>query len=350
MQQSDRTSALARQLLGIYTGGVLTKLIVIGYRTGLFEAAAAGPGTSDELSARAGLRERYVREWLGAMTSAGIFDYDPAARAYELPPEHALLLTGASARNLAPHARMIEHFGRHLPALIECFRDGGGVPYAEFRPEFTECMDDTWRRIYDEWLIDGFLSAVDGVPERLAAGSRVLDIGCGSGHALNVMAQAYPASRFVGYDLAEDAIADAKCEAAAMGLANVRFAARDVTALPDDAPFDLITAFDAIHDQREPEAVLRSVHRALAPGGLFLMIEFKFASELEDNLQNPFAPLYYGISLMHCTTVSLAAGGPGLGAVWGERVAREMLAEAGFAQVERLDTPRPQNCLYVCRK
>jgi SAM-dependent methyltransferase len=125
---------------------------------------------------------------------------------------------------------------------------------------------------------------------------------------------------------------------------------RDVTALPGDARFDLITAFDAIHDQREPEAVLRSVQRALAPGGTFLMIEFKFASELEDNLENPFAPLYYGISLMHCTTVSLAAGGPGLGAVWGERLAREMLAAAGFTQIDVLDTPRPQNCLFVCRR
>jgi SAM-dependent methyltransferase len=178
----------------------------------------------------------------------------------------------------------------------------------------------------------------------------VLDIGCGTGHAVNVMARTYAPSSFVGFDIAEDAIERARQEAAQMGLRNVEFAVQDVTRLPSKSSFDLITAFDAVHDQREPAMVLKGVCDALRPDGLFMMIEFKFESDIADNIGNPFAPLYYGFSTMHCTTVSLAAGGPGLGAVWGDRTAKAMLRDAGFSRIERLDSPRPQNCIYVCRK
>jgi SAM-dependent methyltransferase len=350
MADMNASREFGGKLLQIYTGGMLTNLINIGYRTGLFEAAAAGPATIEQLSARAGLQERYVREWLGAMTTSGIVDHDPASGQFALPAERAALLTGDRAANVAPTSGMIVHMSKHVPALAECFRHGGGVGYDAFRPEFTQCMDDAWRRIFDEHLIEGFLGGVEGLNARLRAGSRVLDIGCGTGHAVNVMARAYPASTFVGFDIAEDAIEAARQEAATMALPNAEFAVHDVTCLPPEDGFDLITAFDAVHDQREPAKVLDGVHAALKPDGLFLMIEFKFESEIADNVGNPFAPLYYGFSTMHCTTVSLAAGGPGLGAVWGDRTARAMLGEAGFSHIERLDSPRPQNCIYVCRK
>lgn len=344
-----RVQAFSRTMMNIYTGGMLMFLIDIGHRTGLFEAAAQGPATSTELAARADLHERYVREWLSAMACAGIFRYDPATRAFTLPPEHALLLSGHSSRNLAPQAGFVASLGRQVPDVVRCFREGGGVPYAAYRPEFTERMDDMWRRIFDEQLLTGFLPVVPGLTERLIAGIRVADIGCGTGHALNLMARAYPASTFVGYDIAEDAIARAREEAAAMRLTNASFAVLDVAWLPAVPPFDLITAFDAIHDQRDPATVLRRVREALAPGGVFFVVDFKFASDLEGNLPNPFAALYYGISLLHCMTVSLAEGGAGLGTVWGVELARRMLTEAGFASVEVFDSPRPQNCIYVCR-
>lgn len=345
----ERAQQFAGKLLNIYTGSVLTKLVDIGYQTGLFEAAAKGPATSQELADRARLTERYVREWLGAMTTSGIFTYDPASQTYALPPEHAAFLTGHTARNVAPMSQMLNHFGKHLPQLMRCFREGGGVPYSAFRPEFTERMDDTWRRIYDEQLIGGFLARVDGLQKRLERGIRVADIGCGTGHAINLMACAYPRSTFVGYDIAEDAIAKATAEASALGVSNARFAVLDMTGLPAEPKFDLITAFDSIHDQVDPAAVLRRAREALAADGLFLMIDFKFSSHVEENLDNPFAPLYYGISVMHCMTVSLAGGGAGLGTVWGEQVARRMLAEAGFSSVDVADSPRPQNCIYICR-
>ncbi len=339
----------AQKLLQLFTGSMLTKMVEIGYDTGLFEASRAGPATSEELARRAGLKERYVREWLGAMATGGIYRYDAASGRYELPAEHAALLTGKSAQNLSPHAKMIEHFGTHLPKLKACFREGGGIPYSAYRPVFTQCMDDVWRRIYDEMLVPGFIAAVPGLKPSLERGIEVLDIGCGTGHAVNVMAHAFPRSRFAGYDIGEDAIEAGRAEAKEMGLGNVRFAVHDVAELPPRPAFDLITAFDAIHDQKDPDAVLRGVRRALAPGGTFLMIDFKFSSRVEDNIANPFAPLYYGTSLMHCMPVSLAVGGKGLGTVWGEQTARRMLGEAGFGAIEVLDTPRPQNYMFVCR-
>jgi SAM-dependent methyltransferase len=274
-----------------------------------------------------------------------------AASSSELtfPPEHAALLTGPGARNAAPMSEIVESFSAVMPELERCFRTGGGVPYTAFRPQFTDRMDDAWRRIYDEHLLAGFLAAVPGLADRLAAGARVLDLGCGTGHAVNLMAQAYPRSTLVGCDIAADAIERAERERVAMGVPNARFGVLDAAQLPVTPQFDVITAFDAIHDQVAPDVVLRRVHDALRPDGVFMMVDFKFSSRLERNLANRFAPLYYAISVMHCMTVSLAEGGAGLGTVWGEELARKMLAEAGFGSVEVIDAPRPQNCIYFCR-
>jgi SAM-dependent methyltransferase len=344
-----RAQAFARQVFGFYTGGIVSLLIHIGYKHGLFDAAAKGPATSAELAARAGLNERYVREWLGSLTTAGIFTHDAATGAFALPAEHAICLTGDNRLNVAPVSGFIPHLGKVVPRVMEAMRDGGGVPYSEFRPEFTELMDDAWRRIYDDALLGGFLPRVAGLTARLEAGARVADIGCGTGHAVNLMARAYPRSTFAGYEIAEDAIARARAEADAMGLANARFEVLDVTRLPAEPKLDVIFAFDTIHDQAHPAAVLKRAHDALAPDGLFVMVDVKGTSDVREDLKNPFAPFYYGVSLMHCMTVSLAEGGAGLGTMWGEKVARRMLAEAGFTGVEVIDAPRPQNVIYSAR-
>ena len=346
---AEKTKQFGARMLAHFTGSMMTKMVEIGYDTGLFEASRAGPATSEELASRAGLKERYVREWLGAMATSGIYRYDAASRHYELPEEHAALLTGKTSQNLSPHAKMIEHFGSHLAKLKACFREGGGIPYSAYRPVFTQCMDDVWRRIYDQMLVPGFIGAVPGLTATLERGIGVLDIGCGTGHAINVLAKRFPKSRFSGFDIGEAAIDAARAEAKEMGLANASFQVHDVANLPAAPKFDLITAFDAIHDQKDPDAVLRGARQALAAGGMFLMIDFKFSSRVEDNVGNPFAPLYYGTSLMHCMPVSLAVGGKGLGTVWGEQTAREMLKAAGFTSVDVLDTPRPQNYMFVCR-
>jgi SAM-dependent methyltransferase len=346
----DPTADAARRLLDIYAGSVLTKMILIGRRTGLLDAAAAGPSTSAGLAARLGLDERYVREWLGAMTTGGITTHDAADGTYALAPEFVPLLTGIDARNVAPTAIMVENFGEHLDALENCFRSGGGIPYEQFGPDFTETMDDMWRRIYDAQLIDGFLARTPDVLVKLTEGCRTADVGCGTGHALNLMAAAFPKSTFTGFDISVHGIERARREAAEMGLDNVTFEVLDVVCLPAEPSFDVIFVFDAIHDQADPTTVLDRISAALAPDGLFFMVDFKFHSEVAGNVGNPFAPLYYGMSLMHCMTVSLALDGAGLGAVWGVEKAVEMLGAAGFTRIDTLDCPRPQNLIYLCRK
>ncbi len=226
-----RIEEFAGQLFGFYTGGMLTYLIDIGHRARLFEAATDGPATSAELADRAGLRERYVREWLGAMVTGGIFEYDPGPAAYHLPAEHAVCLTGGGANNLAPFALLNTHLAKHVHQVTDAFRDGGGVPYEEFRPEFTDVMDRLGRGGFDEALLTQWLDLVPGVRGRLAAGARVVDIGCGTGHAVVLMAEAFPASTFVGYDISDEAISRARKEAADVGVGNARFEVRDASTL-----------------------------------------------------------------------------------------------------------------------
>jgi Methyltransferase domain len=349
---SEPPGAFAGHLVRTLTGGALTMLISLGYRAGLFEAAAAGPATSAGLADRAGLQERYVREWLGAMVTGGFFRYDPVTREYTLPAEHARLLTGATAANAAPMAAMLQAFAGALPALEQCFTTGGGLPPDAFAPHFAAAgaePGDTWRRVYDEQLVDGFLGAVPGLRARLAAGATVLDLGCGTGRAVTVAARAFPASRFVGVDIDGHVVASAEARRAALGLGNAAFVIGDAAALPARPRFDVVTAFDAVHDQRSPQEVLDRVRAALAPGGVFVMVDAKFSSHLTGNVGHPLAALCYAISLMYCTPVGLDGGGAGLGAMWGTELASQMLATAGFSQVELLDSPRPQNCIFVCR-
>jgi SAM-dependent methyltransferase len=343
--------AFAGTLFGFYTGGMLTFMIDIGHRTGLFEAAAKGPATSQELADRAGLHERYVREWLGAMATSHVFNYDARTRTYTLPAEHAACLTGGGSGNLAPISQFPAHMGKHLQQVAQAFREGGGVPYEAFRPEFTDVMDAGSRNGFDEHLIASTLPLAPGLTERLQAGARVADIGCGTGHAIVLMAAAFPSSSFVGYDMAEDALAKARAEAAEAGLENATFERCDVAQLAPEEPFDVIVSFDTIHDQVDPVAVLASVYGALVPGGTYLMQEPHVSSNLEDNLANPVAPLIYAVSTLHCLTVSLAHGGAGLGTAFGEQMARQLLADAGFADIAVNPSPGdPMDAVYVSHK
>lgn len=346
----ERAKNFLSRIGDIYTGAALTLMIDVGFRTGLWEAAALGPTTSVELAERAGLEERYVREWLGAVTTGGIIEFEPATSTYTFPPEHALSLTGDGGSNRAVSAPMLTYLGKHVDSVAAAFRNGGGVPYSAYRPEFTALMDQRFRREYNEWLFDGYIRVVPGLEKRLISGITVCDIGCGTGHNMNLMADAYPESQFVGFDIAEDAVELARSEAASMGLSNVRFEVQDATDLPSNLAFDLMTTFDAIHDQANPQASLDEIGRCLAPGGVYLMIDIKASSNLADNMEHPLGPYLYTVSTMHCMTVSLAEGGAGLGTAWGRELALEMLAEAGLNRVEVLDSSNPLNSIYVCMK
>lgn len=346
-----RVEEFSLELLSHYTSGMLTLMVDLGHRTGLFGAAAEGPATSEELAARAGMQERYVREWLAALVTGGIVDYDPPSATYTLPPDHAVVLTGDSAANLAPLAQINTHLATHLHQVAAAFRDGGGVPYSEFRPEFTAVMDAASRATFDELLVDHWLALLPEVAERLRHGARVADIGCGTGHAALVLARAFPASNFVGIEIAEDAVASAVAEAQRSSVTNVRYEVADAATFTTDEALDVAFSFDAIHDQADPRAVVERIHTALVSGGVYVMVEPAASSRLEDNLANEMAPWVYGVSTLHCLTVSLAEGGTGLGAAWGHQRACQMLAEVGFVDIRTFDAPGdPLDMFFVAVK
>jgi SAM-dependent methyltransferase len=338
------------RLLTVINDAMLGMMISIGHRTALFEAMKrAGPATSQGLAEEAGLNERYVREWLAAMTTGRVVEFDPATRRYTLPAGHAALLgRDATEGNMAPMFQFIAVLGGVETRIVDCFRTGGGVPYDAYE-RFHEVMAEESDQTVVAALEEAILPLVPGLAGRLSQGIDVVDIGCGSGRALNRLAAAFPHSRFTGYDLCASAVAAARRQAAALGLANVRFETRDVTHLEGES-YDLVLTFDAVHDQAHPAAVLANIRRLLRPGGIYLMQDIDAASALEDNLQHPLGTFAYTISTMHCMTVSLAQGGVGLGTAWGEQLAVSMLRDAGFGEVEVHRLPHDiVNLYYVCR-
>ena len=330
----------------------LALLLSVGHQTGLLDTMAGlSPATSTQIAEAAGLNERYVREWLGGMTTGHIVDYDAGNGTYALPAHRAGVLTRAAGpNNLALVAQFIPLLSEVEQQVVGCFHAGGGVPYSEF-PRFHKLMAEMSGVVFDAALIDVVLPLVDGLPERLRSGADVADFGCGSGHAVNVMARAFPASRFTGLDFSDEAIAAGTEEAARLGLGNASFESHNLTELDKAATYDVITVFDAIHDQAQPARVLENIYRALRPGGVLLMADIKASSQLEDNVDVPMSTYLYTTSLMHCMTVSLALDGAGLGAAWGTQLASSMLADAGFANVRVVEVESdPINSYYIARK
>ncbi|HEV2746676.1 MAG TPA: class I SAM-dependent methyltransferase [Allosphingosinicella sp.] len=348
---SPAEEEFSQRLLTMVNHATTGMMISIGHRTGLFEAMKqGGAATSAELAERAGLAERYVREWLGAMATARVVELDLASRRYRLPDAHgAFLGRDAANGNMAAMFQFIAVLGGVESRIVDCFRTGGGVPYEAY-DRFHEVMAEESAQTVVAALDEAIIPLVPGLHAQLEAGIAVADIGCGSGRALNRLAALYPASRFTGYDLCAEAIAAAEREARALGLGNVAFAAADATHLPGAARFDLIFTFDAVHDQAHPAAVLANIRRLLKHGGVYLMQDIDSATDVAANIERPLAPFIYAISCMHCMTVSLAQGGDGLGAAWGEQLALAMLNEAGFAEVttHRLEHDI-MNLYYVCR-
>ncbi|MCU0669146.1 MAG: class I SAM-dependent methyltransferase [Myxococcota bacterium] len=342
-----RAERFAGRMVEILNGGALALMTSIGHRAGLFDVMAQLDfATSRAIADEAGLVERYVREWLGAMVTGGIVEHDPEHGTYRLPREHAASLTrDARPGNLATTAQWIALLGSVEDRVLECFERGGGVPYSAYG-RFHQVMAEESDQTVVSALVGSILPLVPGGIDALERGIDVLDVGCGSGRALNTMAAAFPRSRFVGYDLSSEAIVSARVEARERGLANASFEVRDVADLNDEARFDLVTAFDAIHDQARPGDVLAAVARALRPGGVFLIQEVRGTSHVHLDAAHPLAPLLYTVSCLHCMTVSLAAGGAGLGAMWGAETARRMLEAAGFRDLAMHELPHDGMSMY----
>lgn len=341
----------AQQVAATLDAGAVAVMISIGHRTGLFDVLSRlPPSTSAAIAAEARLAERYVREWLAVMVTGRIVRYDPGQRTYYLPPEHAACLTrGAQLGNLAVYGQHVALMGAVQDRVLECFATGAGTTYGDY-PCFHQIMAEDSGQTVTAALFEHVLPLLGDIEQRLRQGIDVLDAGCGRGSALLAMAGRFPASRFVGYDLGEDAILYAAQAAHAAGLGNVRFEVRDLSGYDERARFDFVTSFDAVHDQKDPLGLLHGLRGALRPRGLYLMQDIGGSAQLENNLHFPLASLLYAVSCVHCTPVSLGQGGAGLGTMWGWETAQAMLREAGFASIERHVLPHdPMNVWFVAR-
>lgn len=329
-----KVDAFGGQLLQTLNSGALALLLSLGHRSGLFDTMATlPPSTSTDIATAGGLNERYVREWLGGMLVAGIVHHDPVGDTWHLPAEHAALLTRAAApNNLAAFMQYIPLLGTVEDRVLHCFRHGGGVPYSAFG-RFHEVMADDSGQTVVAALNEHILPLIPGLREQLEAGIDMLDVGCGRGRALLALARQFPRSRFTGLDFSTEAIAYAEKQAQLDGVTNLHYVRADAAAMEFDQAFDFIATFDAIHDQARPDLVLAGIRRALRTGGTYLMQDIRASSNPEKNVGHPVGTMLYTVSTMHCMTVSLAEGGMGLGTMWGEELARTMLATAGFSRV-----------------
>jgi SAM-dependent methyltransferase len=348
----SRAAALARQVGTDFGAALTVALAFIGDRLGLFSLLATGePLTSVQIAQRAGLNERYVREWASTMAAAGYLDYQPTNAAFLMTPEQAMVL--AREDNTFFTAGAFQYAVacyRQIGKLKEAFRDGGGVPFADFGPDIVEAIERLFHCGYEAWVADQWIPAVPALKAKLDAGAEVAEVGCGAGQCIVPLAAAYPKSSFTGFDVDAASLARARAKAAnRVGTDHLAFAQVPAERIPDADRFDLVMAFNCIHDMANPRGALAAIRRALKPAGILMWSEADAADRLEENL-TPIGRTMYAASSMHCLTVSLAHGGEGLGSVIGEGLARDLANEAGFASFERLPVKNPFHQVFVARK
>ncbi len=347
----SHVEAFAGKALGDMAGLMTTLFCVVGDRLGLFASLAhGGPATSEELASRAGVDERYAREWLRGLTAADYLEQDRATGKFSIPAAHVPVL----AEEGGPwfFGGVYQETAGALPVLgrvIDVFRGGGGVAQSEYTPDLWAGMERFTGAWFDHLLVPVWLPALPEVARRLEDGADVADVGCGAGRALIRLAESYPKSRFVGYDAFEGQLERARANAAAAGVEDrVRFELFDAAkGLPER--YDVITTFDVVHDAVDPLGLLRSIRAALTDGGVYVILEINSADDPADNV-GPLAALFYGFSLFYCMTTSLAHGGAGLGTCGlPEARVREFAEAAGFADVTRAPVDNPFNVVYELR-
>ena len=346
----DKIKKFSKQVSNDIGAAMLGALSYIGDRLGIFSAlAGAGAVTSAQLAEKTGLSERYLREWLSAMTAAGYVNYDAAAKTYAMPAEHAMVL----ARDDSPFfaggfIEMIVPQMSIAPKVLESFKNGRGVSQSEYPPETWEAMERSSASMYRHQLVRKWLPTMPQVVAKLTEGGSSLDVGCGSGRAAIAIASAFPKAKVFGFDAHGGSLERARANVKAAGLGDrIKFEVVDCTRLPA-AQFDFISTFDVVHDSVDPDALLKSIRAALKPDGTYLMVEVNVSSKLEDNI-NPLGRLMYSMSTLYCMTTSLAHGGAGIGACMGEAKARELVVGAGFKHFRRLPIDDLFSALYEIR-
>jgi ubiquinone/menaquinone biosynthesis C-methylase UbiE len=336
------------------TMAINATLVTLGDQLGLWKAmAGAGPLSVEALADRAGVTPRYLREWLSAMAASGFVGYDGATEAFELSDAGASVLADeeSPALFIGPF-QFLPLISDMLPALRTGFRAGTGFSWLDRDPDFCDAEERFSRPLHRALLVDVWLASVPGLHDKLRAGARVADIGCGYGRSTIELAKAFPASTFVGFDFHDHSIAKAREAAMAEGVADrVTFEVADARTIPGDG-YDLALFCDALHDMGDPAAAARRAHDVLAPGGQLVTLDPRAGGDsLADNLTDPFAPMLYAVSCFICTPSAIAQDGPEvLGALGGEAALRRVLGDAGFATVERHGHDAPLNMVLVATK
>lgn len=348
-KQIDETKAEAfvGKALGDVSGTFTYMLAMIGDRLGLFKTLADGPATSEELAQRADISERYAREWLEGLAAAEYLEYDPETARYTLPPEHEPVLTeeagpvffGGVYEQLAAGMTLIDD-------VAEAFRTGKGVPSSAYPAHWWTGMERFTSGWFENLLIPVWIPEMPIVEQKLEEGADVADVGCGKGRALIKLAETYPKSRYVGYDVLGPTVEQATRAAEEAGVADrVRFEQRDVSKGLDDS-YDVVFTFDVVHDAVDPADMLKSIRRGLRPGGRYVCVDIDGSHKPEENV-GPLAVLFYGFSVLYCMTTSLAHGGTGLGTLgFNAHVAEDMAREAGFNEFRTLPLDNPFNNVY----
>jgi 2-polyprenyl-3-methyl-5-hydroxy-6-metoxy-1,4-benzoquinol methylase len=350
--QRDQARDLARQVGMDFGATLAVALGYIGDRLGIFRSLAeGGAATSAELATRTGLNERYLREWASTMAAAGYVDYDAKDQRFVInPAQRTVLLDERSPFNMAGMFQYAITCIRQLAPLIEAFRSGGGIPFADFGPEIAEAIRRMFQAGYETWVASRWIPALPEVNQTMLAGGDAAEVGCGSGQCLIPVAKAFPNSRFSGFDVDPGSIAIARQRVDKEALAGrVNFEQVAAESIPRADHFDLVMAFNCIHDMANPRGALRAIRTALKPTGALMWSEAKASDRLEDNL-GTWGRSLYGASTMHCMTVSLAHDGEGLGSVIGENLARELAIEAGFSNFAILPVDNPFHQIFVLRR
>lgn len=345
------------ELLEAFAGKVLTDLgaaasgalVVLGDRLGIYRALAdAGRTTSVGLAQQTGLDERYLREWLCAQAASGYIDCDPAAGLFFMSPEQVAVFANPDhPAAMTGGFYTIASVYHDEPKVAEAFRTGDGIPWGDHHNCLFCGVERFFRPGYAANIVQSWIPALDGVEKKLRAGGRVADIGCGHGISTILMAQAYPASRFTGFDIHEGSIETARRHAAEAGVTNVDFQVATAKDFPG-RNYDLVTIFDALHDMGDPVGAACHIRETLSPDGTWMIVEPMAGDSLADNL-NPVGRLYYCASTMVCTPGALSQDvGLALGAQAGEKRLRAVVMEGGFTRFRRA-SETPVNLILEAR-
>jgi 2-polyprenyl-3-methyl-5-hydroxy-6-metoxy-1,4-benzoquinol methylase len=335
-----KLEAFIGQIVGDAGAAMSAALVVVGDRLGLYKALATGPQTAAQLAKRTGTAERYVQEWLDAQAASGYARYAKDSETYELPPEQATAFADELSPAFVPGFFQVMHaMWSAVDRISEKFKTGDGLPWGEHHHCLFEGTERFFRAGYRGNLVTSWLPALEGVVAKLERGAKVADVGCGLGASAILMAQAFPKSRFYGYDSHAKSVELARQRAAEAGVGErVSFEVASATEFPGQQ-YDLVCHFDCLHDMENPSGAARRVKDVLAPGGTWMIVEPFAADRREDN-HNPVGRVYYSASTMLCVPHSLSQRGPALGAQAGEARLRRIASDGGFARLRRAtETP-----------